>query len=183
MTTQCLRLLPLLFAALLATGVAAQTPDSGIDAVSPQGSPTDIGGPTPEDAPPIPSFQKQSGSQAGGPANALNTQDQRARESLPDGSVAEVVTGRNLYHGNYCGPGDRGLDADGQARAPVDALDAACQRHDACYDEARSRSCGCDRTLKRDALRLADDPNLSRVLRARAASVIEGMDVLACSEP
>lgn len=30
------------------------------------------------------------------------------------------------FHGNYCGPGNRGGD-------PVDALDAACQKHDVGY--------------------------------------------------
>ena len=171
------------FAFTFASAATAQTPDSGIDPVAPQGSPIDLGGSMPEDAPPIPSFQRSTGSQAGGPANALNTQDQRAREALPDGSVADVATGRNLYHGNYCGPGDRGRDADGAPLAPVDALDAACQRQDSCYDQAAARSCACDRSLKREALRLSEDSSLSWALRGRAASVIEGMDVIACTEP
>jgi hypothetical protein len=38
--------------------------------------------------------------------------------------AAIVLLGRP--HGNYCGPGGSGT--------PIDATDAACQTHDACYD-------------------------------------------------
>ena len=33
----------------------------------------------------------------------------------------------------------------------ADDLDAACMRHDACYDAAGYRSCACDRTLRDEA--------------------------------
>jgi hypothetical protein len=132
----------------------------------------------PSDPPPIPDFLRRSGSRAGGPANELNTGDGRARERLPGGSVARMLSGRDLYHGNYCGPGDRG-----PGRAPTDALDSACRAHDACYTAAGHRSCGCDRALQRAALTAASDAALSRTLRARAASVAESVVLMNCSEP
>ncbi len=131
-----------------------------------------------EDAPAIPSFQRGSGSRAGGPANELNTGDERATERLPGGSVSNSISGRDLYHGNYCGHGNRG-----EGVAPTDELDAACKRHDDCYGAARRRSCACDAVLKREALVLANTARLSRVLRARAASVAEAADFMGCQEP
>jgi hypothetical protein len=125
-----------------------------------------------------PEFLRRSGSRAGGPANELNTGDARAQEKLPGGSVPAMLAGRDLYHGNFCGPGDRGPDAQ-----PVDELDAVCQRHDACYTQAGRRSCGCDRALKTSALQVAATTSLSRELRRRAASVAESVPLMNCVEP
>lgn len=130
------------------------------------------------DPPPIPEFLRRSGSKAGGPANELNTGDTRARERLPGGSVSRMLAGRDLYHGNYCGPGNRGEGVE-----PIDALDAICQRHDACYTQAGHRSCGCDRALRVSALKAAATASLSREVRARAASVAESIPFMNCVEP
>lgn len=127
------------------------------------------------DKPLIPSFLRASPSRAGGPANELNTGDSRATEELPGGSVADAVSGRDLYHGNYCGYGNRGYD-----RAPVDELDAACMRHDQCFD-ATNRSCSCNAALKVDAFRVSEMRSASRELRVRAASVIESISGMKCN--
>lgn len=132
----------------------------------------------PEDAPLIPSFQRRSAQQAGGNANELNTSDERAREKLPGGSVSETLSARDLYHGNYCGHGNRGQGAE-----PTDELDAACKRHDECYDTAGRRSCACDVALQREALALANTARLSRELRGRAASVLQAAQLMSCEKP
>lgn len=130
------------------------------------------------DKPEIPSFQKGSGTRAGGPANELNTGDRRAAERLPGGNAAAAVAGSDLYHGNYCGRGNRGPGV-----PPTDELDAACMRHDACYDQAGRPSCRCDAELRREALAVANGTAFSRELRARAASVVEAAQVMQCQAP
>ena len=124
----------------------------------------------------IPSFLRNSPTRAGGPANELNTGDQRATEKLPGGSVADAVSGRDLYHGNYCGYGNRGYD-----KPPVDDLDAACMRHDQCFDQT-NRSCGCNAALKVDAYKVSEMRSASRELRMRAASVIESIAGMKCRD-
>ncbi len=126
------------------------------------------------DKPLIPSFQRRTATKAGGPANELNTGDSRAREQLPGGDIAAAVTGRDLYHGNFCGHGNRGDDL-----APTDELDAACKRHDVCFDET-NRSCSCNTALRRDAYRVAELKTASRELRTRAVSVIEAIPAMEC---
>ena len=125
-----------------------------------------------------PSFQRRSGTRAGGPANELNTGDERAAVQLPRGSAADAVTGRDLYHGNYCGVGNAGPGA-----PPVDELDAICKRHDECYDSAGHRSCNCDAQLRQDALDVAELKRLPREVRARAAAVAEAATVMECQNP
>ena len=123
----------------------------------------------------IPSFQRGSPTRAGGPANELNTGDERAEARLGGGSVADALTGKDLYHGNHCGMGTRGKEL-----APTDELDASCQRHDACYEKAGGPTCECDRALRREALSVSTTVALSRELRSRALSVAEAAELMAC---
>lgn len=148
-------------------------PDGGSGAAVVPPPPT-----APANKPPIPEWQRKGGQRAGGPAGELNTGDARAEEKLPGGSAAAAVAGRELYHGAYCGRG-----AASEGAAPVDDLDAACMRHDQCYDAARYRSCACDQALKREALAIADGVAYSRELRARAASVAEAAELMQCQRP
>ena len=88
---------------------------------------------------------------------------------LPRGSL--------VFHGNYCGPGNRG-----PGLAPVDALDAACMHHDAC-SPAFGRglpSCACNERLHREAAVVADDPATPDDVRAAADFVAAGAGVLRC---
>lgn len=82
-----------------------------------------------------------------------------------------------LFHGNYCGPGGRaGLP-------PVDALDAACQRHDACSPAVGTGlpSCGCNAQLAREAALIAETRRpIPDDERAAAGFVAAGARVLAC---
>jgi hypothetical protein len=126
----------------------------------------------------LPGFLRASPSRAGGSANELNTTDRRATEKPPGGDAAAAVAGRDLYHGNYCGRGNRGED-----KVAADELDEVCRRHDACYETAGHRSCNCDRRLKAEALAVSKLASLSREVRARAASVVQAADLMGCQEP
>lgn len=53
-------------------------------------------------------------------------------ETVPESGVP--------FHGNWCGPSHGG----GQ---PIDELDAACMRHDQCYDQNGYFDCQCNRNL------------------------------------
>ena len=183
----CARALIVLAATAVAGAAVPQTnvpaaqapapPGAGSTVIEPR---TDTEPPVPrrENTPLVPSFQRGSGQRAGGPANELNTGDERATEKQPGGSVSEAVSGRDLYHGNYCGHGNRG-----SALAPTDELDAACMRHDECYNAAGHRSCACNVVLQREALAVADRTRLSRELRSRAASVAQAAQVMECERP
>lgn len=131
-----------------------------------------------DSTPVIPNYLRRSGSRAGGPANDLNPSGRPEGSPLPGGSIEGAVTGRELYHGNYCGYGNRG-----EGLPPTDALDEACMHHDACYDRAGHRSCACDKILEREAARVANSPRYSRELRARAGIVVQAGNVMECESP
>lgn len=82
-----------------------------------------------------------------------------------------------VFHGNYCGPGSRGV-----GRPPVDALDAACMHHDACSPAVGTGlpSCGCNARLAREASLVARSPRTDPEQRIAAQFVAEGAKVLAC---
>jgi hypothetical protein len=127
------------------------------------------------DKPLVPSFQRRTATKAGGPANELNTGDRRAKEVLPGGDVAAAITGRDLYHGNFCGLGNRG-----DHLVSADPLDEVCKRHDQCF-ERTNRSCSCNEPLQREAYRVAELKSAPRELRARAASIVEAAPAIPCN--
>ncbi|AWN37941.1 phospholipase A2 family protein [Methylobacterium radiodurans] len=126
----------------------------------------------------IPKALRASGSRAGGPANDLNPSGQIEASAPPKGNLGRVVAGTELFHGNYCGKGQRG-----EGLTPTDDLDAACMRHDACYDTAGYSSCACDTALKREASVVSDSPSVSLEVRRRALSVIEAATAMECRAP
>ncbi|GJD81935.1 hypothetical protein [Methylobacterium gregans] len=81
-----------------------------------------------------------------------------------------------LIHGNYCGPGNNA------PRPPVDALDAACARHDACTPDGGLPSRACNLHLQRDAELISRDPRQPDDLRALAGLVAAGAAIMP-SEP
>ena len=123
----------------------------------------------------IPKALRSSGSRAGGPANDLNPGGRPEPAAPPKGELGAVIAGEALFHGNYCGKGQRG-----EGLPPVDELDAACQRHDACYDAAGGPSCDCDKALGREATKVADAPGVALEVRRRALSVVEASTGMAC---
>ena len=70
-----------------------------------------------------------------------------------------------LIHGNYCGPGNNA------PLPPIDALDAACARHDACTPAGGLPSQACNLRLQRDAALVSRDPRQPDDLRALAGLV------------
>ena len=126
----------------------------------------------------IPKALRGSAAKAGGPANDLNPSGQPQAAPLPQGNLANVIAGKELFHGNYCGAGQRG-----EGLPPTDALDAACMHHDACYDTVGYRSCACDATLKREAAAVSERSNVSLQVRQRALSVAEAADAMGCQAP
>ena len=96
--------------------------------------------------------------------------------AFPQGLPPELAHGALLIHGNYCGPGNRGYD-----KAPVDALDAACRRHDLCTpDGGALPSCACNRRLAREAARVASDPRQRADLRELAVVVSNAAQLPIC---
>jgi tRNA(fMet)-specific endonuclease VapC len=86
----------------------------------------------------------------------------KAQEGSPVGKP------KLLLYGNYCGPGNNA------PAAPVDALDAACARHDACTPDDGLPSKACNMRLQADAERVASDPRQPEDLRMMAGLVASG---------
>lgn len=77
-----------------------------------------------------------------------------------------------LLHGNYCGPGNNA------PAAPIDALDAACAKHDACTPDGRIGSKACNLRLQREAEAISRDPGQPDDLRALAGIVSVGASMM-----
>lgn len=78
-----------------------------------------------------------------------------------------------LLHGNYCGPGNRA------PLPPIDVLDAACARHDACSPgRGRPASAACNDRLRREAEAIANDPRQPSELRGTAGFIAFGASLL-----
>ena len=77
-----------------------------------------------------------------------------------------------LIHGNYCGPGNNA------PAAPVDALDAACARHDACTPDGGLATKACNLRLQKEADAISRDPRQSDELRAMAGLVSAGASMM-----
>lgn len=83
-----------------------------------------------------------------------------------------------LIHGNYCGPGNRA------PLAPIDALDAACARHDACTPEGALPAKSCNLRLQHEAAMISEDPRQPQDLRFMAGLVSAGASMmLATADP
>ena len=79
-----------------------------------------------------------------------------------------LVRTKTLLHGNYCGPGNNA------PLAPIDALDAACARHDACTPDAGLPTRACNLRLEAEAEGVAQDSRQPAALRALAGVVASG---------
>lgn len=76
-------------------------------------------------------------------------------------------------HGNWCGPG-------WGAGPALDALDAACRRHDFCVSYQGSQNCGCDLGFMQE-LRRGPFPNPAMADKARA--IYEAIALVPCTDP
>ncbi|MCJ2018044.1 hypothetical protein MKK84_11495 [Methylobacterium sp. E-065] len=70
-----------------------------------------------------------------------------------------------LIYGNYCGPGNNA------PLPPIDALDAACARHDACTPNGGLPTPACNLRLQQDAALIARDPRQPEKLRSMAGLI------------
>ena len=70
-----------------------------------------------------------------------------------------------LIHGNYCGPGNNA------PLPPIDALDAACARHDACTPDGGLPTKACNLRLQREAALVSRDVRQSDDLRSLAGLI------------
>ncbi|UZE47334.1 hypothetical protein [Rhodopseudomonas sp. P2A-2r] len=78
---------------------------------------------------------------------------------------AAVKHGELVFHGNYCGVGNRaGAD-------PIDALDVACMHHDACTPSGGIQSCACNARLVDEAGAIVRDPRQSPELKSLATLI------------
>ena len=73
-----------------------------------------------------------------------------------------VKHGELVYHGNYCGVGNRA------GAEPIDALDVACMHHDACTPTGKVQSCACNAKLAEEAGAVARDPTQTAELKSLA---------------
>lgn len=77
-----------------------------------------------------------------------------------------------LIHGNYCGPGNNA------PLAPIDVLDAACARHDACTPDDALPAKACNLRLEREAAAIANDSRQPQDLRSIAGLVSIGASMM-----
>ena len=95
--------------------------------------------------------------------------------ALPLGAMAQVSL---PVYGNWCGP-DYPRNP-GTAQPPVDALDAACMRHDYCTAAQGRFDCGCDLAFM-DELRNTRWPN--PYAQADARGIYDAIAVIPCTDP
>ncbi|WCS26311.1 hypothetical protein LOK46_05605 [Methylobacterium sp. NMS14P] len=81
-----------------------------------------------------------------------------------------------LIHGNYCGPGNNA------PLPPIDALDAACARHDACTPQGGLPSQACNLRLQQEAALISRDPRQPDDVRS-LAGLVAATATLIPSEP
>lgn len=124
------------------------------------------------------------------PASAVAPSDRKTPDEMIEKSTSDLqkgdVTaavkddvkalrrGPLLIHGNYCGIGNR------PGTPPVDLLDEACMRHDACTKTGKLPSCRCDNRLHDEAVAIAQDPRTPLKIQVLATSVAASMVVLIC---
>lgn len=110
---------------------------------------------------------------AGGP---LQAQPQSQTPSTGVGGLPLAIPrGALVFHGNYCGPGNRG-----PGLPPVDALDRACMHHDACTPSGGLPACACNDRLRREAAAVSGSPRQPQDLRSLAGFVSEFATALPC---
>ena len=87
---------------------------------------------------------------------------------------SHIDQGAYLFHGNYCGPGNR------PGTRPVDALDAACMHHDACVPSEGLPNCACNARLQLEAAAVARNPVQPPDIQFLASVTAAGAALLLC---
>jgi hypothetical protein len=107
-------------------------------------------------------------------AEARSGEFHRKQSIADDG--ADIDHGELLFHGNYCGPGSR------PGARPVDALDAACMRHDTCSKKGVP-SCACNARFQYEAAAVANNPAQPPDIQFLASITAAGAALLICQPP
>jgi hypothetical protein len=95
-------------------------------------------------------------------AQAGEREDKRAAAA---DTPSVVKHGELVFHGNYCGVGNRaGAD-------PIDALDVACMHHDACTPSGGIQTCACNARLVEEAGAIVQDPRQPAELKSLATLI------------
>lgn len=81
-------------------------------------------------------------------------------------------------YGNWCGP-DHPVNPS-RAGPPVNALDAACMRHDYCTAVQGRFNCGCDLTMMYE---LRNTPWDNPFLQSDARGIYDAIAVIPCTDP
>lgn len=81
-------------------------------------------------------------------------------------------------YGNWCGP-NHPLNMS-IAAAPVDALDAACKRHDYCIAAQGDYSCGCDIRFLRE---LRGTAWANPLIQRNARAIYDAVALVPCNSP
>ncbi len=87
-------------------------------------------------------------------------------------SVIDVDQPAALIHGNYCGLGNNA------PRLPIDALDAACARHDACTPAGGLPLRACNLRFQRETAFISRDRRQPDDVRALAGFISAGAALL-----
>jgi hypothetical protein len=109
-------------------------------------------------------------------AMTSTTAQARERHASPAtaGETGPGEDGSLLFHGNYCGPGNR------PGTRPIDALDAACMHHDFCGSPEGLKSCACNASLQREAEAVSRDPAQPPDVQFLAGVTAAGSALLIC---
>lgn len=78
-------------------------------------------------------------------------------------------------YGNWCGKGHGG------SGDPVDAIDAACKRHDECYAQYGFDDCGCDLNLRNEVDRAHYAPRVGKPGQMFAEAMFFGAGSQSCT--
>ena len=95
-------------------------------------------------------------------ATGASADDRDVRAAAAMDTPAALKNGELVFHGNYCGAGNRA------GAEPIDALDVACMHHDACTPTGKVQSCACNAKLAEEAGAVALDPTQSAELKSLA---------------
>ena len=129
-------------------------------------------------APPPPSVERATPPAFAGPqelvGKSIDDLSKGKLEAAARDDIKALRRGPLLIHGNYCGIGNR------PGAPPIDALDAACMRHDACTHTNDLPSCRCDDRLRAEADEIAHDPATPAEIAALATATAASMTLLVC---
>jgi hypothetical protein len=99
----------------------------------------------------------------------------KLQSRLPTASDSRAAKVAMLFHGNYCGVGSR------VGAAPIDVLDAACMRHDACTPSGGLPSCACNARLQVESTAIAQNAHQPPELQFLASVTTAGAGMMFCT--